>query len=1302
MEAVLVHAWILALLILAAPSAPTSADEPPTPRPLVRAGETVRATLPEGDPSTTTTKFDVETSESGRLVIDARSLDFDTRLEVFRVGPDSSLAPAGQDDNGGTGSDSRLEVAVAPGDRLRVEVRAGGTGGSGAFELSVGFATAAPAGGPDAELDYWRHVERRAVERGDRRREALALTGQGVIQQNRGSRDEARSLLERALAIREQTNGPVDPDTAEVLANLAGVLHETGDSAAARPLLERVLGIKEQTLGPEHPETVLALNNLGVLLRVSGDWNAARPLLERALAIREKTLGSEDPDTAASLHALAQVLVDLGQSVAARPLFERALAIREKALGPEDPETASSIDDLGHLLLEAGDLAAARPLFERALAIREKALGPDHPHTAISCSMLGTLLQNLGEYTAARLLFERALAIVERAQGPDHPNTTAALNNLAGLLYAMGDYALARPLFERALTAAERVHGPEHALTASSLNNLATLLCSIGEFAAARPLYERALAVREKALGPDHPGVAVALNNLGSLLERLGEYDAARRAYVRALAIHERVAGPDHPNTAITLSNLAGLLKATGDYQAARPPFERALAIQERALGPEHPNTAVALNALASLLWVTGDYAAARPLNERALAIDEKAQGPEHPNTARSLINLATVLYATGEPAPARELMERGLAILERALGTEHPEAARVALDLAQLQAVQGETAGALARALQAERVGSAHQRLTSRSLSEREALRHAAVRRSGLDLVLTLVARGMDPDSRRSALDAVVRSRALVLDEMAARRMAASAAADSSITLELAERLASRRTRLANLAVRGPGGQKTEVYRRLLDEARGEKEAAERALAAASASFARELSRGRLGFEEIAAGLPESTALVSFSRFDRANLLPRLATEQERRAAPSYLAFVLRAGARAPEMLDLGTAEALDARVARWHEEASRGALLEEDADRAEARCSEAGSALRRVLWDPLSAAIGSASRVFVVPDGAIHLVNFAALPAEDGRYIVEEGPLVHYLSAERDLVPGGDSRRGEGLLALGGPSYDAGSPAAALRIGAGAEGVAPAAATYRGPRSACPEFSTLRFDPLPETTQEARQIARLWRQWDEVGDVADLSGAAASEGELKRLAPGRRVVHLATHGFFLGGHCAPAPFPSTRGIGGLTVAPKRPADAVPAPSVENPLLLSGLALAGANLRSEAVEGEDDGILTAEEIASLDLSGVEWAVLSACETGAGDVRAGEGVLGLRRAFQVAGARTLVLSLWSVEDDSTRAWMEALYKGRLERRLDTAESARRASLEAIQRRRESGESTHPFYWAAFVAAGDWR
>lgn len=210
--------------------------------------------------------------------------------------------------------------------------------------------------------------------------------------------------------------------------------------------------------------------------------------------------------------------------------------------------------------------------------------------------------------------------------------------------------------------------------------------------------------------------------------------------------------------------------------------------------------------------------------------------------------------------------------------------------------------------------------------------------------------------------------------------------------------------------------------------------------------------------------------------------------------------------------------------------------------------------------------------------------------------------------------------------------------------------------------------------------------------------GEVLKLTGPQAAEAAFKRIASGRRIVHLATHGYFLEDLC---PSALERKPG----AAEEPAAGPSLPPLlgENPLLLSGLVLAGANRRDDRGAGgeEEDGVLTAEEIASLDLSGVEWAVLSACETGVGRVQAGEGVLGLRRAFEIAGAGTLIMSLWRVKDEPAREWMRELYRGRL-RGASTAEAVRRAGLKIIADRRRAGRDAHPFFWGAFVAAGDWR
>jgi CHAT domain-containing protein len=696
-------------------------------------------------------------------------------------------------------------------------------------------------------------------------------------------------------------------------------------------------------------------------------------------------------------------------------------------------------------------------------------------------------------------------------------------------------------------------------------------------------------------------------------------------------------------------------------------------------LGPDHPEVAASATNLAYVLSRSGDDEAARPLYQRALGIWEKSLGADHPKVATALVNLARLYLKTGNYQDAGPLLARALAIQEKGLGSEHPDVAVTLSSRAELAAHTGETIEAFSTAARAEAISREHLQLTVRTLPERQALAYASSLPSALDLMLRLAStRPSDGEMSTAAWDAVIRGRAIILDEMAARHRSAGAGEAREIA-ELAGALASARQRLAALAVRGIRNDPPERYRRLLDQARDEKDRAERALAESSAEFRDDQSRSRIGLRDLSAALPAESALVAFVRY----------TDAE----PFYLAFVLRSGTTVPAVVPLGSAAGVDRLILQWRKQLDQEAMSgRRVANRGEAAYRRVAGELRRQVWDPLLTHLSSATRVFVVPDGTLHLVSFAALPTDAPHYLVETGPVIHYLSAERDLLHTDLAEaNGEGWLAVGGPAFD--EPTLPR--------VAPEA-PFRGTRSACRDFHSMRFDPLPDTLKEVDEVVSLWNDTRRApggpaplrsamamhAETVRLTGAAASESAFKAEAPGHRILHLATHGFFLGGRCASALDPSAASTAKI--------------ARENPLLLSGLILAGANLRNVAAPDQEDGVLTAEEVAALNLSGVEWAVLSGCDTGAGEVREGEGVFGLRRAFQMAGAKTVIMSLWPVEDQATRQWMRTLYEGRLMKKLSTADAVREASLALLGDRRAKGLGAHPFYWAAFVATGDWR
>ena len=1057
---------------------------------------------------------------------------------------------------------------------------------------------------------------------------------------------------------------------APATSDAAGVraLTEAGRYGEAEALARRLLSAAEAEHGGESREAATALDLLvrTLVQARKGGTPESLELARRAVNLNERHSGATGRETAASLGNLASVLRTQGKHAEAEEAARRALAIREALLGPEDPDVARALGVLARIRIEAGKLTEAAADLDRARAILERANVPDYPDRSDALNTLGVLRAMRGDQAGSIEAFEQVRAIREQALGPDHPEVVAITGNLGVMLMTSGRYGEARPLLERALAADEARFGPDDLKVASDLFSLGSLDLDVGDLLGAEARVERALGIRTRALGENRPEVAACLNLLGTIRMYLRDDTEARRLLERSIAIHEQTLGPSHFRVGESLILVGELDLRARHYDEARKRLEQALAILEASVGPDAPVVAKALDGLSRTLRAAGAPAEALPLQERANRLVEKQLGADSPNAGHGLGNLALVLSDLGRDAEALAAHQRAVTILEASLPPLHEDVSWVLRGLALSQARNGQPGTALLTACRAESLAREFQDIVTRSLPERQALLLAAARASGIDVALTVAAAGGVDGAASMAWDALVRSRARVLDEMAGRRRALAEAGDAE-TVRLAEAYAVASGRLANLLVRGADATPGTGMRRALFDGVAARDAAERAFAERSAAFRHEQTERDAGLAEVIAARPDDSALVAYAFYK---------IREPRPITASYLAFVLPAGGTAPIVVPLGPAAEIEPLVARWREEVLKGAAGETGAPEAAVR--RAGAALRERIWDPLAPHLGDAKRIFVVPDGALHVVSLAALPAGGTEYLVERLPPLQYLTAERDLsslaAPG---RSGAGLLVVGGPAYDA-SPQATTRM----ETKRPAEGTtvaLRGPLSSCAGFRALTFAPLPAAAGEAREIERLWKG----GDVVRIAADQATEGAFKRMAPGRRALHLATHGYFLGPEC-----PSALSAG--------------EDGGDHPLRLAGLAMAGANHRREAGPDGEDGILTAEEIAALDLTGVDWAVLSACETGRGAVQAGEGVLGLRRAFQIAGVRTVVMSLWPVEDRSARAWMRRLYEGRQQRGLETASAVREATLGLLRERRDREQSTHPLSWGAFVAAGDWR
>jgi len=1091
-----------------------------------------------------------------------------------------------------------------------------------------------------------------------------------------GQYDDAIARGEHALALREAVLGGTHPDVASCLDLLGLHLLLQGNSARAEPLLQRALAIREAALGMHHPEVAQTLNTLANLYLTQQLYARAEPLLQRSLAIREALLGKEHPLVAESLHNLAR-LYD-GQELLARAelLYGRALAIREAALGKHPLELAQTLHDLAGIYVQQGLYARAKPLIERALAIRERAVGENHLLVAESLRGLASHYVAQGLYARAQPHNVRTQAILEAALGKNSPDVVELLRRLAKLYHLQGLASRAEPLYVRALAIREEALGRNHPLVADLLFSLAAVYQTQGLYGRAEPLLERTLAIREAALGTGHPLVADSLTQLAELYLAQGLYDRAKPLFKRALAMNEEALGKNNRYVADSLNKLAELYVAQGLYDRAEPLLQRALTMNEATLGKSFPFVSRSLNTLASLYLAQGLYARAKPLLERALAIREAAYGKNDPGAADSLKNLADLYSAQGLYGQAKSLYERALAIWEATAHKNHPDVAGTLTHLALVHLAQHRLAEALPLLTRALAISEQRLRQETLGFSEARLATFLQFLRTDEERLYALVrAHPDDASVKRLALGAALLLKGRSVEETAgiSRTLHQSLGAQDRDTFE---RLGGLRTQLAHLSLQGPGSLPLTAYQQRLKELSEQGDALEADLAKRSAPLRAltTLPPPSEIVDRVATALPKDSALIEFITYTDRPLVPMLSTPEPQSASQlRYLALVLFPDATI-RALDLGPAELIDFAALHLRDAlANRNAAFQSPAQ-----------TLYQLAFQPLLPLLGGTRRLFLSPDGQLELVPFSAL--HDGHQFLVDAFDFTYLPSGKNLLPRSEeSTHPASVVVLADPDFSASLPALTAFKKDSAVLTRRSSPDERFFSTLGSELTQrgLALTPLPGTRREAEAIQRLLPQ-------AELFlGPAATKKQLLHL-PTPGILHLATHGFFLEDAREPMASRAVGYFGALgenTLAPRPP----------DPLLRSGLVLAGARAPAPSrsrpsLPSPDSMLVTALELASLNLWGTQLVVLSACDTGRGDVRIGQGVYGLRRAFLVAGAETVVMSLWKVNDETTHSLMEAYY-----RNLLAGQGRATALREAMRELRLT--HAHPHYWAPFITMG---
>ncbi len=1067
----------------------------------------------------------------------------------------------------------------------------------------------------------------------------------------------AGALEEQVVAARERTLSEDHPELLGALQNLASTLAASGDLAGARALEERVLEVCQRALPEEHPHLQGIRQNLAATMFAQRDYSGALELLEQVLAAHERTLPADHPELLDALQGVSTTMRALGDLPGARALFERLLAARERTLPEDHPRLLDAQRQLAAVMREQGDYAGARALFERVVAACERSLPPDHPELLGTREGLALTMRLQGDLAGARALQERVLEIRVRTMPEHHPGVLTARLDLAITLKSQGDLAGARVLQERVLELCERVLPEDHPELIRVQHNLATTLLELGDVARARALLERVLAVRERTLPEDHPDLASVRGNVAGALFTAGDFAGARALQERVLAAFERVYPDDHPKLLAVRENLAALMVQQRDFAGARAIQERVLEVRGRALPEDHPDLLLIQISLASTLASQGDHAGARALEERVLEACERTLPEEHPHHVRVLGNLANRLRVQGDHARARALLERAVEIGRRGLRSSERELLMTRQNLAATMYEQGDVAGARAQALELMAASLSALELAASTYSQREARAFAGA-----------LARPHSAARFLSGSGQGARQRFELAETLRSVIGADTMGADDFPELDtLRKSIASVRQELGDLLAAVPADRDPDELARAIESLTRERDDLDRELRAESRK--RGVLPGAIRASDVAAALPRGAVAVGFLRVEGWR------REEERHVLRSrgdvLAAHLVRPSGEIVEV-ELGLAADLERAVETWR--AQLGKPLDRGIGRVSESSSEreAGEALRARLLDPLLGELSDETTTLLVcAADLVHAVPLDALPLGDGRvgdrYRLVNLPSFRRLVAPRRSLVQADEPE---LLVVGGVDFDA--------VGAAPSAAVEAAAAAIGRGGSGPTFV-----PLPSSGLEAEFVQLRFGRLER-GAASLLTGGRATKAAFHELAPGKRFVHVATHGWFSE---IELDEPEEGELLGMRWGLDERVRAF------TPLSYCGLAFAGANLGRDSL-GRVPGIMTAEELAGVDLSACELAVLSACETNVGLRSAGMGIESLQSALHAAGARTAITSLWKVDDAATRKLMELFYAYLWVEKLPKAEALWKAKCDLRAAR-------HPVqHWAAWVLSGD--
>jgi CHAT domain-containing protein/tetratricopeptide (TPR) repeat protein len=913
------------------------------------------------------------------------------------------------------------------------------------------------------------------------------------------------------------------------------------------------------------------------------------------------------------------------------------------------------------------DFKSAVQFAKLALPKAEIEFGQNNQNFAYTLlSVSNIFFLNLGNIDSAIYYGEKYLKIIRELFKSDHPTLATSIKFMATFYDARGYYKCAEPLFKEALEMSRRLYKYDNPNLASNLNSLGSFYYGRGDYKQAEPLYKEALEMYRHLFKGDDPGLARSINNMAVFYNRIGDYIHAESLYKEALEMYKRLYKGDHPNLAQNINNMAMFYIGRRNNKLAEPLLEEAIEMRRRIFKSDHPDLAESINNMAHLYHFRGDYKQSELLYKEALEMRRRIYKGDHPYLGNSINNMAVFCNAIGDYKQAEALYKEALEMYRRLFNGNNSLLANSINNMAVFYKDRG--IFKKAEPLYLELMGVCFNLINNYfpSLSEKEKEQYFSTISQfyiSFNNFLTLHYKE-SPKLLEKMFDNLLVTKGMLLSASNNVRSRIISSNDTSL-IQLFSSWKDNKENIAKLFLLTNTELKNKNLN--LDSIIQYVNEQERELTLRSDVFKNEYDKKKITWKDIQINLGKTEAVVEIVRI---NLI------EKNRITDTiyYAALIVMKNSKMPELVLLKNGNALESdTLLDSYKEAmhSKGIGLVPDN-------------LYKLFWEPIKKKLKGVTTVFISPDGVYNQLNLATLKnPKTGKYLLDENDIV-LLSNTKNLL----KKKSDVLLnteennvaeLLGDPCYT---------LDSAKQQQLPS--NFRSKNKVISQKSVIDrnttrggYGRLPGTKVEIDFIFTMLlnKRWD----VRKHLGEEALEETVKSL-NSPRLLHIATHGLFLEDveHIN-----KDERVFGMEM--KRFA--------ENPLLRSMLLFTGANNTIEnknltnSLSSSDDGLLTAYEAMNLSLDNTELVVLSACETGLGKIKNGEGVYGLQRAFIQAGAKSLIMSLWSVDDEKTMELMKTFYKKWL-----AGKTKRRAFKEAQQVIKNKYKS--PYYWGAFVMVGE--